>query len=369
MGAFVARYSDAIIKAMLENQNPNKKTNLNEDRLRGPRWRYPDPGEVNLLKQVIVEKTPKPKGFYWLLGLDVLTVVSALAAGYSFKFFVDSRIISPLLVSTGFLIIFSCLGVLLIQSLKRRFLILIFEVIALLFFFYRESLSFLVATGLVVFFIIGFGEVLSRTELLNSVKLRFFRSTTPLAKRTVTALSLLFVLFYLPQWEGGGALISKAWFESAAGWSIMSIESFYPELNLHSNLKDFTTSSAEYQLSKDNSWKVVPPAVKKQVTEQTASQIMTAINKYLGMNLSGKEPVVDVIYNFLTKTFENWRLEFGSWFLFAWAALMFLLVRSIGTVFWWLIIFLAFVIYELFLGLDIIYVRGESVMRETIEFS
>ena len=305
--------------------------------------------------------------------MDVLTVLSAFASSYSLRRFLEDAAIIPLALSVSFLVIFSCFEIFLIKSPARRFFILVLETLALLSFFFGEPLQLLFVIGSVIVVFLFWGEALSRSEARNSVEIRFFRTVGPLVKKTITALSFLIVLLYVPQWSKGDNLISKRWFESVTVSSAKIADSFYPELNFHSNVRDLSLSLAKYELKGNDLFKNMPPSMQKQTLEQVTNQIIAGASeyagKYTGINLSGNEALSDVLYAVVDSTLENWRLSFGNWFLFAWAAALFLSVRSFGTLFWRAAAFLGFCFYQLLVALNIFHIRGESATRETIEFS
>jgi len=296
-------------------------------------------------------------------------VASAFGSSYSLKLFFENGAIIPFVLSVSFLVIFSCFEIFLIKKLARRFFILVLEAVALLSFFFKEPLELLLIIGFLIIVFLFWGEASSRSEVRNSVEIRFFKTVGPLVKKTITALSLLIVLVYLPQWSKGNNLISKGWFETAIVSSVRIAESFYPELNFHSNVRDFSSSLAQYELKGNDLFKNMSPSMQKQNLDQITEQVVGSINKYAGMNLSGKETIGDVLYAVVDSTVERWRVSFGNWFLFAWALALFLSIRGFGALFWWAAAFLGFCAYELLVALNILHIRGESVARETLEFS
>ncbi len=296
-------------------------------------------------------------------------MASAFGSSYSLKLFFENGAIIPFVLSVSFLVIFSCFEIFLIKKLARRFFILVLEAVALLSFFFKEPLELLLIIGFLIIVFLFWGEASSRSEVRNSVEIRFFKTVGPLVKKTITALSLLIVLVYLPQWSKGNNLISKGWFETAIVSSVRIAESFYPELNFHSNVRDFSSSLAQYELKGNDLFKNMSPSMQKQNLDQITEQVVGSINKYAGMNLSGKETIGDVLYAVVDSTVERWRVSFGNWFLFAWALALFLSIRGFGALFWWAAAFLGFCAYELLVALNILHIRGESVARETLEFS
>lgn len=333
------------------------------------RQTFQDRNRENLLKQVAADRISKPKGYYQSIALDILTVASALGTGYSLKIFFEQGTIVPLALNACLFLIFSCFEIFLITDLKRRFFVLILETAALLWFFSGESSTILSVTGLMVVVLLFWGEVRSRSDARNSIEIRFFQIVKPLIRKIVTVLSLFIVMMYFPQWNKGSNLISQNWFGPAIASSVNMAESFYPELNFHSNVRDFSLSLAKYELNRNDVFKTMPSLMQKQTLDQVTGGIMESMKKFSGMNISGKETIRNVLYIFFETTLEKWRQNFGNWFLFAWAAAAFLLIRSFGAIFSWIATFFAFSIYQFLIGLHILRIRDESAMREKVEFS
>lgn len=324
---------------------------------------------MNLLERVAEDEILRPKGYYRLIALDVLTVASALGASYSLKIFFENGTIIPFAASACLFLIFSCFEIFLIKNFGRRFFVLVLETAALLSFFYNESWGMVSAAGFAVIVLLFWGEVSSRSEARNSLEVRFFKTVKPLAKKITTALSLLLVLAYLPQWSKGNELIPKNWFEAAIVSSAGAAESFYPELNFHSDVRNFSLSFAKYKLQESDVYANMSPSMQNQALNKVAASVIESIKKYSGMNVSGKDQVGEVLYSLFKTALEGWRTYFGGWFLFVWAAAAFLVVRSFGAIFSWLAALFAFSIYELLVGLNVLEIRGESATREKVEFS
>src|SRR3989344_4499612 len=115
-------------------------------------------------KQVPVEKTRRPTGFYKQLGLDAATIISALWFSFAYQRYIENT--TPLLVLVVVSIIFaifSGLQAFMPQSLNRRIMVIILEAIALVAFFISTSGSrvfTLFFPLLLVFFI--WGEILAK---------------------------------------------------------------------------------------------------------------------------------------------------------------------------------------------------------------
>ncbi len=322
----------------------------------------------NLLEQSAIDRVRKPRGYYKLIVLDILIVVAALGFGYSYKVFLANGTVVLVGVSALLLLVFSAFGLFLTKSLKRRILVLFLETVGLLFFFFGQPIRFLSILGLVIFAFLVIGEISSRSEILNSVEIKFLKAVKPFMKKTVTALTVLVVATYLPQWSGENVFISGDMFKTVFAWASNASRNFYPEINFNSTVDEFLRNMAAYQLAGNELFKNLSPAMQQQAVQQAAAQIKQSLSSYTGLQLSGGETMNDAMYNFIVSGLKKLSASLGAWFMVAWVVIAFLFVRSLGWIFWWLAAFLAFLLYQLLLALNILSVHGEPTVHEMVEF-
>lgn len=334
-------------------------TNL-ENTIRGTRG--------NLLEQIPAEKIIRPKGFYKSIALDFLTVASALYFGYSTSNFLQNGGVVALSFGVFPLLLFSSLEVILIKSLLRRFFILALETIAILSFFLNEQIFYLAVAGGVFLIFSLWGEILSRSEILNCIEVRFLKFTLPLLKKTMTALAFIVIIFYLPRWDNKNIFVSKQAFGGVFIWSTGFVHNFYPEIKFDSSVNDFAREITVYELTGTYPYEDLPVAARQTLLNQILSQTQEQLKKFLGSNLTGEETLRDVSYDLILKSLVDWREQFGVWFIAAWLAVLFLLARSFGVIILWVSALISLLVYQFLVALNFIAIRGESTTKEAVKF-
>jgi len=334
-------------------------TNL-ENTIRGTRQ--------NLLEQVPVEKIIRPKGFYKLIVLDFLTVISAFYFGYSASSFLQTGGVLALSFGVFPILLLSSLQVILTKSLLRRFLVLALEAIAILLFFLQEDIFYLAVAGGIFLAFSLWGEIISRTEITSSIEIKFLKSILPVLNKTMTALAFIVITFYLPHWDSKNIFISKPAFGGIFVWSTGFIHDFYPEINFDSSVDDLAKQITVYNLTGTHPYEDLPAPAQKTLLNQILSQTQDQLRKFLGSNLSGDEVLRDVAYDLIHKSLINWREQFGWWFISAWLAVLFLIARSFGGIIVWVSALISLLVYQLLIAFNFIAIRGESVIKETIKF-
>ncbi len=322
----------------------------------------------NLLEQIPAEKITRPKGFYKSIALDFLTVASAFYFGYSVSNFLETGGVVALSFGVFPILLFSSLEVILVKSLLRRFFILALEAIAILLFFLNEQMFYLAVAGGVFLIFSLWGEILSRSEILNCIEVRFLKSTLPLLKKIMTALAFIVIIFYLPHWDNNNIFISKQAFGGVFVWSTGFIHDFYPEIKFDSSVNDLAKQITVYQLTGTHPYEDLPVVAQQALLNQILSQTQEQLKKFLGSNLTGDETLRDVSYDIITKSLVSWREQFGGWFIAAWLAVLFLLARSFGAIILRLSALISLLVYQFLVALNFIAIRGESTTKETVKF-
>ena len=324
----------------------------------------------NLINAVPVGKIERPPGFYKSFILEALSIALALFAGYFYRQYLSlgTGLIPGLLCLLGLALI-SPMLMLLTKSTGRRALVLVLEIIAFLVFFYSGEIVFLVSTGAAAFMFMFWGEAVGRRQAGNSLTLHFFQVCGPLLSRLVTAFALMFILLYLPQWKAEESFLSSPSFNELYNVSIKFVKQFVPEWKLDSTFEDFAKSFTRAQLQGNFTFLQLLPAAQDKAINDNAAKVMEDLGQSLGIELSPKQPLSLVFYNFCIRLLENWKEKFGNQFLFAWAVVFFFVLRGFGGIFLWIASGLGYFLFQLLIATGFIRLVGESRMHEVVEFS
>ncbi len=324
----------------------------------------------NLIKQVSTEKIERPRGFYVSIALDAVSVVLAGLTGFLYANYLSygwhwAWVFLPLAP----LAVLSAFSMLLTRKLTRRLGVVALEVVAIFIFFLNLDFVFVLSAAAATYGFMAWGEVLGRQEMENSMELKFLKVIRPQLNKMITALVLMGVLLYLPQWDAQRSFFSETSFDRLYSFSSSFAGRLYPELNFNSSMETFIRSFARLQLKDDPGFFLLLAPAQERIITESASKLMQSFGQGLNINFSPQQPLSRVFYDFLLDKLKVWEERFGSQFLFAWAVVVFFLLRGVGTLFYWLVAGLAFFLYELALALDWIHLLGESRTHETIEYS
>lgn len=324
----------------------------------------------NLINQVKPESfSSHGPGFYKLLVLDFLTVAAAALLGYVYKGYLASQFgISFLLFALALFGVASVLQVFLGKDFGRRILVLFLETMTLLIFFYSYDIRILGISAVILFFFLVFGEIAGRREIENGLNLRFFRTTHRILPKLVTALLLVFIILYFPQWQSKNEFFSEKAFQGLFDWSAGVAGNIYPEITFNSSFQKLAEGFANFQLKNNAAFVGLPSDAKQKVVEQTASQIADNLGKSLGTVILPQDSVGKVFYGFIIRLLEGWRTRFGNFFLIGWFFALFLILRGFGTIFYMIISFISFIVYQILLAAGAIRIVGESRTKEAVEF-
>ncbi len=322
----------------------------------------------NLLEKVPIEVLVRPKGFYKEIGLDVLAVLSAVWVGYACNVFLQTGAVLDFAISIFPFLIITALETVIIKSLGRRFLILLIEIAILLLFFYRDPMIYIASAGGIFLIFSLWGEVSSRTEIMNSIGVSFLRFSAPIFKKTITGLILFTIIIYVPSWNDENVFISPQAFGGVFVWVTGIAHGFYPEINFNSTVNDLAKEITRYQLTNSPSYKNLPEGVQQSVLNAALPEVTSRLKQVFGENLTGNEEVNFVTYKLILNSLNRWRVDFGTWFIIAWIAVVFLASRSIGALVWWISALIALLIYEILVSINFIAIRGETVTKESLVF-
>jgi hypothetical protein len=298
--------------------------------------------------------------------LSTLSILSAFAFGYFyFRFLAGESGIWPMIV---FLAAFCVVTV--IRAIAGRdpwgsVAVILVETLAMTgSFIALESIGTFLLVALVVFIFLLWGYVESRDEVEKSLELRFFTIAHPYINKIITAAVLMTAIFYLPVFSAKNSLLTETSFESFFNASAGLIKLVYPGFNADSTVGGVATTLAVSQVGKDPNFVGMPESVQQSVIQQSVSSTVSNINSSLNVHVAADERVETALYDFLTSTLRGWKDNFGVWFFVGWAALIFLLVRSIGFFLSLIVSFVAFLVFYALVSLKVVRIEYEPRMKE-----
>lgn len=324
----------------------------------------------NLLRQVPAETITRPPGYYKSIGFDAATVLSALIFSFTYRGFLDERFnVWFVVAALGLFSILSLLSTFFTKHFGRRAFILLLESVGLIAFFYDEPMNVLVAVFGIVFFFLFWGDMIGRSELANSLTVRFMNISRLVLSKMMTGIVLVLIVLYFPKLDVGKAFLPQPVFEGFFTWSAGVANNFYAEVNFSDTFETFMKSVMLVRSKDDPAFRNLAPAEQARHLEKLAREAIDAFNTSAGVVLEAEKSVSAVAYDFFTQLLANWKKKFGSVFFVVWVAAIFLIVRSIAVVFYWGVGFFGFILYQVLLSMGFVRILGESRTREILDYA
>ncbi|MBU6500856.1 MAG: hypothetical protein KGJ89_01910 [Patescibacteria group bacterium] len=326
----------------------------------------------NLIRQVNIESPVRQPSFYKPLVFDVITALSAFGLGYEYlQYLLGQTDITILVLTAGIFSVLSTLQIFFTKSLNRIFLFAIIDALAItsLFYFSGYDLKILAAAAFAFIVFFFWGGVLGRMELENTLEIGFFKTSGQILKKLTTAIAIVLVLVYLPRLsDNSAAFLSKTSFQSIFDKTAVFLNNFYPQVDFTSSLQKVSDGFAELELQNNATFQGLSQADKNTIITQTSQQIIDNLSKQLGTAISASDTVSNVFYDFIINLIGKWKDGNRTWFLVGWVLVVFFIVRSIGIIFYWIIGFIAFILYQILLSSGFIHILGETRTHEILEF-
>ena len=274
-------------------------------------------------------------------------------------------VVIGLLAALGVL---SGLQALLIQGTNRRIAVIFVEVIAMGIFFYNFDPPFLVAALILAFVLFVWGYWETRRELHYATTIRFFSTTRGVLGKFVTATLLFMILLYVPQQSSRSFFLPESSFSAFFTWSAGLAETWYPNLPLTGSFGDLAQNLVQSQLKGNPAFENLSPANQSTTIAMNATQLVASFSNNLGVAIHASDTIASVAYDFIMRTLTGWQNRFAGAFLVGWTVVIFLVLRSIGIAFGWLIQLLLAACYELLLSTGAVKVKERPATQEVIEF-
>ncbi len=323
----------------------------------------------NLIKQVNPEAPSKNAGYYKPIVFDALSVLAAFGLGYVYMCYLAgmASITTLILAITGYGLL-ATLQMFFTPTLGHRFMILLLEVVALFGLFYNNDVKILaIAAGLVLIFSY-WGDISAKLELENGLEIRFFQTSIKFLKKFTTAIILGLVILYLPKWDQNHLFVSEQNFQKFFSWSAGFITTAYPQVDVNGTFDVFAQGVAQTELQNDQRFKDMTPVNQATAVRDAAEQFATAVTKEFGITIQPNETASKVFYDSILAQLINVKQRANGWFSVVWVSIVFLVLRSVGIIFYLVLSLIAFIVYQILLAAGFIHVIGESRTHEVISY-
>lgn len=262
----------------------------------------------------------------------------------------------------------SSLNTLLKKDLAHRGIVIVVEALIFSAIFWGLPFWVLISVFVVMLTMLLWGAISGRAEMENSLEIKFFRITQKPLSRTITALSIVAILLYVPKWQNKADFISEKAFDSMFSTSRNVAGKIYPEFNFTSDMNALAESLAQTKLNENSQYQLLPPALRAEVAKKTSSEVVKSLGQSLGLELTGTEDIATVLYKYILRLLESWRTKLGGAFLLLWGITVFLFIRGIGTFVGYFVAFFSYVLYHIMLSTNLIKIESELQAKEVVDF-
>lgn len=298
-------------------------------------------------------------------------MIAAFFVGYAYERHLAAGL--PLWATGGAALVFmacSVLHVFFSKNASRRAGFILLETAALFLPFFAEPWQLLLGAAAVMFLLLLWGHLASRSELNYGTELRFFKVTHAVAAKIVTALLLFTIFFFVVMRAGtGNFFVSESSFSGFFEWGAGAFADFYPGIAVDGSFQSFAESVVGKQLSGNAAFASLAPGAQAAATQGAVASLTVNFSRALGVPIAPSSTVSGVVYDFIVTSLGHWHDRFGIWFVVAWSLVLFVILRSVGIVFIVIAQFFAMILYEILLAAGIARVVERPQTKEDVEFA
>lgn len=307
-------------------------------------------------------------GFAFLMSFGFRQLISntSLSAGGLFWF----------LIGLGLFTVFSFLTALLVNGFQWSGLAAGLSVLASLAVFYDYFSTTLIIFGILVFLILIWGISRLRSELTDSLKIRFFRLTQVFLPKIALGVAILLSLFSYLLFSSqassagpgqGGFPISFKNFHFLLKPNEKLVGIFIPDFSFQKPFQIILAGLLKRQLAaKVPSFESLSASAKETMVESVIDEELAGLKKFLGAEINARDSVDKVIYDSLVKKFSQLDERVKKWIIIGIFFVLFLTIRALFIPVNWLLAIFLFLIYLFLLALNFASVKMEPRSKEII---
>jgi len=310
--------------------------------------------------------------FYKAFVFDILEILSAIGFSYfGLNYLNNKNSLWLFLLFLGSFLMFIIFNSVLNNDWRKRILVIFLETIGIFYFFLNVfTLKVILFLGLIFIIFRLWGEIQTNLEMKNSLKIKFFRFTKPVFSKSVSAIILVFISFYIVNIQGSESFLSYNVFDIF--WQNINAiyNKFYPDINVNGSINDFSKSLVFYEFKKNPDFKNYLLDEQEKVVQNGVFEMNQRILKFLGQEtIDFNQEFKKTIYEFIFNGINNYYNKFGIYFVVLWGLILFLILKSIFFVFKSFFNIFLFIILHTLIVLNIIKISGETRTKEVLSFS
>lgn len=252
---------------------------------------------------------------------------------------------------------FSALKAFIVKSLKFGLVTSLLEAGAIWAFLPGRFSPFAVAAALIVFFSLASGFVKARRDLNDRLKVRFWNAGGAFARSAMTGLALAGTIAILGSFGFPEIAIPKGVFEFAFVGSDQIIDNFIPGFSSKGSVDEVLRNFAVSQL---------PQGTPEAFISQSVAELKRAIEKSTGIALSGRERVMDALYDLSAGKLAELPPVLKLAAMIVIGLLIFGLAKTAAFILNWFAVLFAYLIYQLLMAFNFMHIVYENRGKEVI---
>ena len=291
---------------------------------------------------------------YSSLKINIIGGMGVLAAlGFSYflwMFLADfsSEAFIYALSLTSLFLTLAFLQAIFIKEFSRLAVYIFLETVALAAFFVPNFSGFLFAGTVLSFLFLLWGCLSGQRELRVNMKIRVFRTSHTVLPKCITALSLFIALIYVGGITQAELAISREMFLKVILPADPIVNYFFPGISMVDTFEVAARKMAESQLGGDPLFASVPPAQKTELINRSVAEFKKRVSEqYLKTNFESNDRIVDILYGAFSRYVKEVSASNKTVVFIIIAVVLFLLLRSFGTPFYYLLSIVAALIFEI----------------------
>jgi hypothetical protein len=334
------------------------------------------PSDKSNLVSPTVYVTNRPAGFWQSIILDVFAIAAAGVTGFIYRrYTLDLTGYVPVSLAVALFLLLATFSVLLGKGGLRRVGVALLWSIAAVGSFYDSSLTAVATAGILFFVFSLWGVLRARRRLEDSLKIRFFRTARLFMSKTATGVVILFIALYLPQLQAGAIPLTEETFSAFFRNTVKTVNAastnFFraPLAVATSTFEEFMRSVIRLQVRSNPDYALLSEGDREAQVTAAAQELVSRIRDRVGVDVAPNESASTALYALFANEVAKRQTQFGAGFFAVWSLLAFFFIRAVATVFYTLLIFVAWLLFELLLAFRVIHIFNETRTQEVIEYS
>jgi len=332
--------------------------------------------ESPLLRDNILSRIPAresraiPLRAWKEVGFDFLTILTALWVSFAYRgYLLGTTGLTQFFIATGLFSMCALLGAIFTKNFTHRFVLSLAASFALVSFLPGDAKTH-IAGALASFSFFLAGEFTARKELENASHVKFFAVARGYLKKLTTALVLIVIIF-LPKFdaETGTPILTERFFGGVFDASIKVASGLYPEVKFDDSLEDFLRTDVELKIQNDIRFRDLLPNERLLVVGEAVRTSIADWQQFVGKAIDPSRPLKDFIFELISKGMNDLALKAKEWIAIAWVVALFMAFRGIGTIFYFLIAFISFGVYQFLIAFKFAKISFIQRPHETIELT